>query len=187
MRRALTILVVLGVAAISTHAQENRLEYSAVAISAGGPVSDPVAGQLQIVVERPSSEAERKKFLEALRKDQEAGLDVLKRLPPVGSVRAPGNLRWAMRYAHVVERQDGGRDIFLVTDRPMSFAESVEQPRTTRYPFTVIELHVNAKGEGEGSLHQAVRLLTLHREIDRIGLENYTVDPVKLTQVRQQH
>ena len=186
MRKILVLLAAFALAATPTSGQEERLEFSAVALSAGGPVSNPVAAQLLITVDRPSTAAERDQFLAALTQSQEAALEVLKRLPPVGSARTPGSLRWAMRYAQIEPRDDGGRDIILVTDRPMSFAEAVEQPITTRYPFTVIQLHVNASGAGEGSLHQAVSIRPLHREKPIIGLENYTVAPVRLTQVKRE-
>jgi hypothetical protein len=82
-----------------------------------------------------------------------------------------------------VTHEDGGRRIFLATDRPMGFAELIEQPRTTAYPFTVIQLDVNVQGEGEGKLSQAVKVQA-SKDGRILTLENYTVEPVTLTQVK---
>lgn len=188
MQRTIATLFVSGLLlggwTVQAQQDNETLEFSAVAISAGGPLSSPVTAQLEIAITRWSTEAERKQLIAALAKGQEQGLDVLARLEPVGSVRTPGNLRWALRYAEQARTEDGGREIFLATDRPMSFSEIAQQPRTTRYPFTVIQLDVNAQGEGQGELLQAVRV----RATDDgriVTLENYTVSPVSLTQVKQ--
>ena len=184
MRRTSIALVMslLGLAP-AVAAQALNEEYSAVALSAGGPVSDPVAAQLQIAVDRISTDDERRQFMDALTKGQDAAIQTLQRLPPVGSVRTPGTLRWAIRYSQITE-EDGRRRIFLVTDRPLSFAEIAEQSRTIKYPFTVIELFVDKNGEGAGNLHQAVRIQALGRR-RVLGLENYATAPVKLTEVKR--
>ena len=171
----------LGLTPVS--AQGGRETYSAIAVSAGGPLSNPVAGQLLIDVERLSTDEERERFMAALTKGQDAALETLQRLPPVGAVRTPGTLRWAIRYAQATE-EDGRRRIFLITDRPLSFAEVAEQLRTIKYPFTAIELFVDARGEGEGNLHQAVRIQALGKR-RVLGIENYTTAPVRLTEVER--
>ena len=40
--------------------------------------------------------------------------------------------------------------VVLATDRYITYFEAVNRPRSIDYPFTVIELHINASGEGEG-------------------------------------
>jgi hypothetical protein len=164
-------------------AQQPREEYSAIAVSAGGPLSNPVAGRLLIDVERLSTDEERQRFIDALTKSQDVALETLQRLPPVGSVRTPGTLRWAIRYAQATE-EDGRRRIFLITDRPLSFDEVAGQPRTVKYPFAVIELFVDKQGEGEGNFHQAVRIQALGKR-RVLGIENYTTAPVTLTEVER--
>lgn len=160
-----------------------RLEFSAVAISAGGPLSSPVAAQLDIIVERWSTEEERTQLMDALVQGQDAAVAVLARFEPVGSVRTRGNLRWVLRFAQQVPQEDGGRRIWLVTDRPMSFSEVAQQSRTVAYPFTIIELAVNDKGEGGGKLSQAVKM-RFSKDGRFLTLENYDVDAVDLTQVK---
>lgn len=47
---------------------------------------------------------------------------------------------------------DGGERVVLVTDRRIGFWEAANQPRSIDYPFTVIELRLQADGEGEGKI-----------------------------------
>jgi hypothetical protein len=161
-----------------------REEFTAVALSPGGPLTGAVAGNLEIVIERWSTDAERQRLLEAIRKGQNAALDVMRDLPRVGTIRTPGNLAWDLHYAHQAAGEDGGRRIFLGTDRPISFAEEVNQPRTIRYPFTFIEMRLDDRGEGEGKLSRATRVIASD-DGRFVQLENYDTQPVELTEVKR--
>ena len=79
--------------------------------------------------------------------------------------------------------EDGGRRIVLVTDRPISFWEAANQPRSIDYPFTLIELRLNRDGEGEGKMSIATKI-TGNRTFNLIELENYATQPVQLMAVR---
>lgn len=157
--------------------------FTAVALSAGGPRSRPVATQLDIVVERWSTDAERQRLLQALPKGQDEVLKVLQDLPRAGFIRTPGQLGWELRFAQQVKGEDGGRRVYLATDRPIAAWEAINRPRTFDYPFTFIELRMNTEGEGEGKLTGAMRIIT--GKDGRIELENWDVNPVELTQVRE--
>ena len=50
--------------------------------------------------------------------------------------------------------------IVLALDRYISFWEQRNQPRTIDYPFTFIEMRVDAKGEGEGKMSIATKVKT---------------------------
>jgi hypothetical protein len=52
---------------------------------------------------------------------------------------------------------EGGERVVLVTDRRIGFWEAANQPRLIDYPFTVIELHLNRDGEGEGKMSIATK------------------------------
>ena len=159
--------------------------YSAFAVSVGGPLTSPVAGQLDITVTRWSTEAETDRFLSALRKGgQEELVDEFNDTKPVGSIRTPGSLAYDLRFAQVEELGDGIRRIVLATDRPMSFWETVNRPMSVDYPFTYIELRVNADGKGEGSLAVASALATT-RNGKMIQVYNYAAQPIRLNDVRR--
>jgi hypothetical protein len=111
-------------------------------------------------------------------------LDTLRDLPRVGRIRTPGSLGWDLHYAHQIAGEDGGRRIFIATDRPVSIWEAVNRPRTIDYPFTFIELRLNSRGEGEGKLSRATRVIS-SRDGKFVQLENWEGQPVELTEVTQ--
>ena len=190
MRIAATVWLAVVLAVVGTPAQRGedgpsgREEFSAVALSAGGPRSNAVAGQLDITIDRLSTEAERQRLMSTLGKGQTAMLEALRDLPRVGRIRTPGDLGWDIHYAHEMRGEDGGRRIFLATDRPISMWEAINRPRTIDYPFTFIELRLNNAGEGEGKLSLATRVIA--SEDGRfVHLENWDTQPVALTEVRR--
>ena len=77
----------------------------------------------------------------------------------------------------------GAQALKHLTDRPIGFWEARNQPRSIEYPFTLIELEMDGKGEGVGKLSIATRI-TLNGNV--LTLENYANQPVMLTQVRKQ-
>jgi hypothetical protein len=183
---ALLVLVSAPHAAsqVGTTGAGAREEFTAVAIGGGGIRSAPVATRVDIVIERWSTAEERARLMEALKKGQNAAIDAMRDFPPVGSIRTPGNLAWDLRYSHQMPGEDGGRRIFLATDRPMSFAEIVNNPEVSRYPFTFIELRLNGAGEGEGKLSRAARVV-VSDDGKFVHLENWETQPVDLSEVKR--
>jgi len=179
---SLGVTATAGVA--SGQEQSGREEFTAFAVSTGGPRSAAVATPLDIVIERWSTEAERQRLFEALKKGQDSMLDALRDLRRVGFIRAPGNLGYDLHYAHQMPGEDGGRRIFIATDRPVSFWEAVNRPRKFDYPFTFIELRVNRDGEGEGKLSLATRVIS-SSDGRMLHLENYDTQPVQLNQLKK--
>jgi hypothetical protein len=75
------------------------------------------------------------------------------------------------------------RRIVLATDRPLSFYEAVNKPRSADYPFTFIELRVNAEGRGDGKLALA-SAVAASRNGKMIQVYNYDTQPIQLNDVR---
>src|SRR5687767_8137521 len=96
------------------------LRCTAFAISTGGLQTGTATSPLDIVIDRWSSEDERQQLLEALKRDQDALLNALRDLAPVGRIRTPTSLGWDLRYASASPAEDGERRIVIGTDRPMS-------------------------------------------------------------------
>lgn len=159
-----------------------RLTCTAFAVSTGGPRSSPVASTVDIVVERWSTEPDRRRLLDAMKKGQDAMLKTLQDLRRVGFIRTPGNLGWDLHYAHEAPGEEGGRHVVIATDRPMSIWEVVNRPRTVDYPFTFIEMHLNRDGEGEGKLSLATQVIA-SRDGGFVQLENYDTQPVQLNKI----
>ena len=61
----------------------------------------------------------------------------------------------------------------------------MEQSRTIDYPFTVIELHINNAGEGDGTLSLATKVIP-DKENNTVVLENYGTQRIRLTQVKRE-
>jgi hypothetical protein len=99
-------------------------------------------------------------------------------------IRNPPALAWDLHYAHAVPGEDGGQRIFLATERPISIWETTSRPRTIDYPFTFIELHLDAHGNGEGKLSRATRVVA-NEKGQFVQLEHYAAQPVDLTEVHR--
>lgn len=153
--------------------------------SAGAIVNDNLgsgAGRVIMRVTRWSSEAERGQLTRALLKSgSDALLDALQDQKSVGTIRTPDSLGYDLRYAHQEPGEDGGRRIVLATDRPISFWEARNQPRTVDYPFTVIQMQIDKNGEGKGTMSYATKIIARGNTIE---LENFTTAPVMLTEIR---
>ncbi len=182
---ALAGVVVVGLASSVTlaGAQSNQKPetFTAFAVNMSG-VGPSGSGVVDLAIERWSSDAER----EALRKvfvekGPEKLLDALQDTKRVGYIRTPTSLGWDVRFVMQVPDEEGGRRIYALTDRRISFAEARNQPRTMDYPFTFIEIHLDKTGNGEGKASVATKI-TLNKK-GQLELENYGTQPVLLTKV----
>jgi len=142
------------------------------------------AQTIQIQINRWSTDGERDKLLNVLKeKGEKQLLSTLRSLPKVGFFKTPDTIAYDLRFARVRPGEDGGQRIFLATDRYVNFWEVTNQARTLDYPFTLIEIHMNQDGQGEGKLSVATRVTM---EADTLVLENYADQPVMLKQVRRE-
>jgi len=167
-------------------ADSHREEFTAIALSAGGPRTSAVATRLDIVIERWSTDAERDRLTAALlEKGPDRLLGELQALPRVGYIRDPNSIGYDLHYARKAPGEDGGEHVVLATDRYITFWEAVNRPRTVDYPFTLIELHIGADGKGEGKMSIATKILYDKRS-NSVILENYGTQPVRLANVRRE-
>lgn len=144
------------------------------------------AGNVEIVVERWSSDAERDRLMTTmLEKGPEKLLDVLQDLPRKGFFRSSNSLGWDIHFARRMPLPDRGERVVLVTDRRISFWEAANQPRSIDYPFTVIEMRLNADGVGQGKVSVATKIIA-DKESNTITLENYDLQPVQLNNVKRE-
>jgi hypothetical protein len=181
---AFATIFAISVSPATGREQALPAHFSAFAVTTGGPRTPAGAGTLDISITRWSTEAETERFLAALKKGQEALIDEFQDVKPVGNIRTPGSLGYDLRYAHREDLGDGMSRIILATDRPMSFSETVNRPITVDYPFTLIELRVNAEGRGEGKLSIA-SALAASRNGNTIQVYNFATQPIQLNEVRR--
>lgn len=184
MRRLAIVAMVLAAGAL-VGARAAAERYTAFAVNMGSP-GRAAAGQVEFVVERWSTDAERDRLLNTLfDKGPEKLLDVLQEMPRVGYLRTPNSIGYDIHFARKRPGEDGGEVITLATDRYIGFWEAANRPRTVDYPFTVVEIRIDKNGEGEGKLSLATKI-TGDKNAKMITLENYQSQPVLLTKVKKE-
>jgi len=113
----------------------------------------------------------------------------LKRAPTVGILWTSEIVGYSIKYAYRLPQPDGSERIILATDRRVGMWSNLWKPtaavKATDYAFSIIELHVNAKGEGEGK-----GVLTGNVAVDSsaktIAIDGYATLPVILSGVKRQ-
>jgi hypothetical protein len=93
-----------------------------------------------------------------------------------------------MHYAVRQPQADGTERIILISDRRLGSWNNLWKPAgsaaATNYEFSVIELHLNAKGEGEGKASLAGKVV-VDTTAKTLALENYATLPVVLKAVKR--
>jgi len=114
-------------------------------------------------------------------------LKALEKKDTIGKIRLNGRAGFydfKLIRSHQVE---GGRRVYLVGDRPVGFLEMYVGNRSQDYPFGIMQLDLkkNSKGreEGTGALLYAAKIKVL--ENNRIELESYGIDAIRLLGVRK--
>ncbi|RPJ70216.1 MAG: hypothetical protein EHM24_16230 [Acidobacteria bacterium] len=188
-QRSPFVAVLLAVAASLSAGAAGRSQtagekesFTAVAIANNNLGSG--AGTVLIDITRWSPEAERSRLVGVLmEKGQEALLDELRDAPPAGTIRTPATLAYDLRYAQQTPTEDGGRDILLLTDRPIGFWEATARPRSIEYPFTVIQMRIDGDGKGTGTITLATKIAGA---ANVIVLEDLASSPIRLTEIQVQ-
>jgi hypothetical protein len=176
----LAALAVVWTAGLGAQKLDVPLHFSAVAQDLDRGLSTPI----QITIDRWSSDTVRDQLVKTLMtKGANDLLDALQKAPRVGSIRTNTSLAWDLHFARQTPGEDGGTNIVLGTDRPISFSEQWASSRTLDYPFTVIELHVNRDGRGDGTLSFATKVIP-DPKANTVVLENWGTQRIRLTQVK---
>ena len=179
---AAVVLAYGGSSAAQTTSGALPDRFTAVAVNVS-TVGRNGATPVDITVNRWTTDAERDRLVTMFKeKGSKALLDALQKMKPVGTISTPGSVGYDLRYARQLTGEDGGRRIVLATDRPIGFWEASNQPRSSDYPFLLMELHLNKSGEGEGKLSLATKL-TLNDNV--LVIENYANQPVMLNEIKE--
>jgi hypothetical protein len=181
----LVILVGLAVAARDTAAfDKSVLRLRAFGVNLNSPARGSAATTYDINVERWSTPEEAARLRDILsEKGADALLEAVQKMPRVGSIARTGHLGWDIRFAQQIAAAGGGSRIVIATDRPMSFWEAANQPRSADYAFTLAEVRLGPDGKGEGKLVPAAKI-EYDQESKTLEIENYNIEPVRLTQVQ---
>jgi hypothetical protein len=180
---ALGVLAALATTSAPAAAAEPVLRLRAFAVNMSG-VGRASAQTLDIVVDRWSTDAERKTLLDTLKEKPDHLLDVLQKIRPrAGYIRTATSLGWDIEFAMKERLPGGGERIIFATDRPMSFYEVVNQTRSSEYEFMFCEIHLAADGTGEGKLSTAAKVRWVASD-KTLEIEDYATQPVRLSQVK---
>jgi len=180
----LAILAGLAVFARDTAANDKSvLRLRAFGVNLNSPARGSAATTYDINIERWSTPEEAARLRDILaEKGADALLEAVQKMPRVGSIARTGRLGWDIRFAQEIAAAGGGRRIVIATDRPMSFWEAANQPRSADYAFTLAEVRLGPDGKGEGKLVPAAKI-EYDQESKTLEIENYDVEPTRLTQV----
>jgi hypothetical protein len=183
---SLALVVPVASQAPTTPTKDDPLRFRAFAVSM--PAGQ--AGTVDIVIERWSTDAERKSLLDLLAgaSFKSGGQDKLLRAlqkiePRTGYIRTSKSLGWDLRYAKEFLLADGMRQIVIATDKPVSFLAARSGARSMDYPFTFVEMRMKPNDKGEGRLLAATSVAI---KDGRLELENYGQEPVRLTTITQE-
>ncbi len=169
-------------AAAGVPARDNKVIDSFTAFAAS--LGTGKTAVVQIDIFRWSTDEEREQLLSTLQKfGPDKLLDALEKIrPPVGAIRTSRSIPYDLYYARNNPSPDGGRRIVLATNRRVSFREATSSSRSLQYQFTLIEIHIDKDGKGEGKLVPAAKV-SWDRESKKIEIENYNALPVDLLKV----
>ena len=191
MRRIMALAIVAGfLLAGPAQAQDKKEEkpkpyrFTAFAINMN---SGPKAGMVDITIERLTTDEERAGLISAfVEGGQDALLKALQKVRPrVGYIRTPNSLGYDLQYAYRFVNSDGTSRVIIGTDRPINFWEASRQPRTIDYPFTIIEMRLDAEGKGEGRMAAGTKI-SRSKDGKTVELENYGISPVALNEIKLQ-
>jgi hypothetical protein len=107
----------------------------------------------------------------------------------VGILWSSETTGYSIHYAYRFSQPDGGERVILATDRRLGVWNNLWKPAGSAtpndYAFSVIELRLNAKGEGEGKASLTGKI-TADTASKTIALEGYATLPVVFKGVKRQ-
>ena len=180
---ALALLMVLGSVTL-TSADENVAErFTFARPPAPASTVDP-PDRLGLVIDRWSTDAERDSLVGVIGESGQAKLlDAFWNVGRVGTLKWPGGLEYAVRYARRTARPDGGSDVVLVVERPLWLWWDTKIG-STDYPYTVVQLRLDKDGKGEGRASFGVPVAS--DKTIGVTLSDFAKAPALLTDVRRE-
>ncbi len=158
---------------------------TATAVNVTG-APDPV----KIDLLRWSTDAEREQLLSAFSKSEKELAAALEKAPTLGYVWTSESAGYSLRYAYRVQTPEGERLIFATDRRLGSWNPQLWKPvgnaAPSEYPFTLIELRFNRRGEGEGKTSLTAKIAA-DAQVKTLALDNYTAAPVVMKGAKREN
>ncbi len=152
----------------------------------GGP---PVV--IEIAIERWTTDAERNALVALVQKTTDSTVDqrnLVKALQDVkvraGFMNTPNSMGWDIKYAYESTAQDGGRQIVIATDKPVSFGMAASG-QAYDAAFSLIEIQF-PKGSSKG-VGKALAQAGLSTKNGKLEIATYVNEPARLTEVTEKN
>jgi hypothetical protein len=175
-----TLAVSTMVVSLAQAQTETFTATAAVKSAAAATASAPIT----IVIERKTAQADADRLAETLKTGGAPALrKALAGVPPTGTVQLGGGAATPTRLT--IERTtDKGRLLTIVADQPLLFlGASVPGAKPkTGYDFAIIDIEIDAKGGGAGTLAPAAKIAFKQ---GTFVVEDYGAELVRLTGVKK--
>jgi hypothetical protein len=168
--------------ASSARTDNGPVHLTAFAINMNATRPGTASTTVDIVIDRFSTDSERDRLREAFKANEQDGLlKALQKLPAVGYLTTPGSLRYDIRFARQRTLPEGGRRLFLLTDRRIMAWEAMAGARTLDYPFTLLQLELDRNDRGVGKMNIAAKITGSEDTV--VEIEDFAAQPVQLNDV----
>ena len=103
--------------------------------------------------------------------------------PPVGYISTPGTMGYDLYYARKNVLPNGDQQIVIATNRRVAMGEVASSTATMNYRFNVIEMHLDAGGNGVGKMAPFSRV-AWNAQLQKIEISDWSGDmPVDFEKV----
>ncbi|HEX5071527.1 MAG TPA: hypothetical protein VFV78_15030 [Vicinamibacterales bacterium] len=182
-----TILLIAAIIVLTTAFARGAApvaRFTANALNVGGD-QGPVATLVQIDIDRWSTEDEHDKLAGPLATNRQMeASNILRDLPRIGAIRALDLAGDPIYYARTTTTPDRHEHIMAIAIRPLRAFERLITVNMSAYPFSVIELDVDASGRGTGTIALGATL-TAGPEKPLQAAPDRLVERVRLTSVKR--
>jgi hypothetical protein len=182
---ALMLLAAAGTALLAVTSAPQKQEFRGRLVSGDFDPLHTISSIVTFVIDRQTTETEKSELVAAFNSGgPQAFLDVLRKLPKVGYFRLPDSIAYDIHCVLQHTTPEGGRTLFMATDRPVGFGERYNQSRSLNYPFTAIELRLDKNGRGEGTIAPEARII-VSEDGQYFDVENYGPLPIIVNPLRE--
>lgn len=174
--------------AVPSAAMKGTVAQYQAKVLAGDEPEDGIAFVLHINIYQWSSDDHLDSILDAIeeaarsrRSRRTAVGDALRNLSKAGYMFVPGGRGWPIRYARQ-HQVDGGTQIVLATERPVTFTEIYAGSAVRDYDITLINLDLDASSIGDGVVTVGTDV-AWDEDAAQLTITNYSPQPVRLGDV----
>jgi hypothetical protein len=159
--------------------------YTGTAVAIGGQFGGRTRSfTLEITGHTPDEEVQQD--FQILRSEGQDALMKAIKNKKLGYFAFTGQTGRNLNFVHEDRMEEGDRKITILFERWLNLFEVRRGSRSQDYPFTYIELYIDDKDKGEGSLIGLARLSFDKKKPSTLDVENFGTYPARLTSVRMQ-